>query len=174
MEPDKIENYNHCRSHFIERLHERYSITIDESEYDELVIKKPKYKSLYKLGAHNSLCTIEIKGKQVYLIYGSESLYTHKRFMTALTPTSNFPSPNKLARKGIGHDIFRKLIDDFIENVIIETQNLREFGQKQFFTGRPDLDKRVKKATVDYQKKGYFDINIAVTYIKNQINTKSL
>jgi hypothetical protein len=162
------EQYEHHRSHFVQRLLERYNISITDQEYDELVKKKPGFKYLYKLNTVTSLCVLEIKGTKVWCLTSRKNLFSNAALKTVLNPECRFPVPKKLSLMGVTSEEFTKHVDDFIKRVDALSETYRNLGQEQFYKTIQE-DSKLKKAAKDYVRLGAFEINIAVRYVTEQI-----
>ena len=178
MKPYTIDptTYEHCRSHFITRLKERYDIDLTESEYDEL---KGNSENLYKLSALKNFVLIKIKDKHVFCIRKSAEnrdklggkwagVRVPTRLVTCLSPGSRMPVPLSLKRKGYDSEKFEQEINDAIKKVIELEYELQRVGYKDFFM-KNNANRDLKRAAHSWHRDGHIHIDTLIRHLHYKI-----
>lgn len=168
-----FKSYEEIRSHFIKRLNERYSIVINDDEYDEIVDKKPGLIHFYSLSNKNRFISLNIKGKNVLCVYAKRSdwekndVYICARLFTCLSFGGYIPIPKKLKEAGLDRNTFESKLNDVIKKVIIAADKYKEMGDKSFFKDYP-LEMTLKQMARDWNSRGYMEPYFLVRYIKDK------
>lgn len=168
-----FKTYEEIRSHFIERLDERYSIKINNEEYDDIVDKKPGLIHFYPLNFNNRFISLSIKGQNVLCVYGRRSdwkkhdVYTPQRLFTCLKVDGYIPIPKKLRLAGFTHETFEKELNSVIEKVIVAADKYKEMGDKNFFKDYP-IEKTLKQMARDWNSRGYMEPQFLIRYMESK------
>lgn len=125
---------NYLSDHFIERLKERYDITISENKYWELVDAPFEY--VYEINSNKYVAKLIIEGQEVFVIKGRET----KTLNTVIDMTKSLPIPTKLKLiEGYNSTSFDKDYDEIQNqmNEIVEWLKNNNYDNKTLFLTKP-------------------------------------
>jgi hypothetical protein len=130
--------------HVKDRILERFDLNISTEEYYELLnLVKSNAKQLYRLNTHNSVKSIEFKGKKMLVVYGcgSENRELPSRIKTVLYPDAEYPVPGELLRQGVARKDFTQQIKDTVNEMVMFAQDIMPNVTPRELYTNPKYDK---------------------------------
>lgn len=119
-------------AHFRTRLKERFGIEITSSEYGRLVKRISSAKRLYSVNSGNILYSMDIEGKEVWVLYGSAQDRIQARLKTALIPYDGYIVPSNVANK-YDHNQFTQRMNEVIVRIKELSKEIDLNNKKEFF-----------------------------------------
>ncbi len=165
--------YSEIRAHFIQRLKERYDVSITEDEYDDIIKKKPGWLMAYSLGSHK-LVWLRIKDKMVLCVYAKKSdykplnIHTPAKLVTCLELSKRLPVPAYLIASGFDkYGGFDNEMDKLVGQVISLAEEHRRVGDREFFINNP-AHQMLKGLAKHWNLKGYMKTETLVEYFADK------
>lgn len=139
-----------CAYHFLQRLHERYSILIPCSEYNNLLkhFRRSNFR-LYGISTSRGVYEMKIEGKDVLVIWDSK----RQLLRTVLTYGMDLPVPLRIKRIGIG-DLLYKAVREIIMVVNIEWRVYPTIGASMIYYKRCRYPKVMRGKYLGYNISG--------------------
>lgn len=138
-------------AHFKQRLLERFNIELTTEEYYKLVNTIATARHIYQLTASNGVHSMQIKGVEVWVIYGKALDRIPARLKTALIPYKGLVVPNRLAHK-YDNVTFTKRVGDLIQHIFEISKTIDLNDTKTFFLGHPELPTPIKSMALSYKR----------------------
>ncbi len=163
---NRFKPFKYHREHFITRLKERFEIEITEEEYANLVdhIGSGEPKKIYSINEGNTVYSMIINGKEVWVLYGRKGNKLPARLKTAMLP-HRFLVPDCVSHL-FNHETFTNEVIASINSIKKLSEDIDLEDKVKFFS-RKDLPEQIKFAALKFKE---FNNEFAIEVMKPAIN----